>query len=44
MVAAVVRVHHGRLELGETPAYPVVFSLMIPEYIKQGEPNSTEAA
>ena len=44
VVAAVVRVHHGRLELGETPAYPVVFSLMIPEYIKQGEPNSTEAA
>lgn len=44
VVAAVVRVHHGRLELSENAQYPVVFSLLIPEFVRQGIPQPTEAA
>ncbi len=36
VVAAVVRVHHGRLELHESEEFPVEFTLIIPEFVRQG--------
>ncbi len=36
VVAAVVRVHHGRLEIHESDEFPVEFTLMIPEFVRQG--------
>lgn len=42
VVAAVTKVHHGRLTLGAWEGYPVVFSIYIPEYLGQNEPSPRE--